>query len=245
MVKFGGPGRGRKKGAAAAVEDDRVAARREFRDISREVFEFGKHCDTMTDEFKEKFGSGEHHFGTRASSVWDAMPNKDIDLNKGRKRVRVPYNMVQRSREKKRIAAEKAAAQAAPVEDDPVHSAEMLRRRERRAQGLSDRRPAPPGQTYADLIRKRAGDRSGMRGIGSGERGYKATGIGKFDAESGILHIRDFELGGLRKAQRVIDARKKGKSLQAAMASVNAGTAGKTKRKPIGWKRKGQAKRRR
>ena len=94
------------------------------------------------------------------------------------------------------------------------------------------------------MLRKRAGDRSGMRGIGSGERGYKATGLGKYDRDTGILHIRDFELGGLRKAQRIIDARKKGKSLKAAMAAANPERGGKSKRKPIGWKRKGQAKRR-
>ena len=243
MVKFNGMyGKKKKRNIGTIVEDDRIAARREFRDISHEVYEFGRKCDSETDAFKEKFGSGEHHFGTRASSIWDAMPNKDIDLNKSRKRVRVPYAMIQRSREKKRIAAEKLAAQAIPIEEDPVHSAEMLRRRERRAKGLSDSRS--DGESYAEYIRKRAGDRSGLRGIGSGERGYKATGIGKFDSETGVLHIRDFELGGLRKAQRVIDARKKGKSLQDAMASVNSSRAGKVKRKPIGWKRKGQAKRR-
>lgn len=229
-------------GRDGTVMDARAAARAEFRSVAQEVYAFGRRCETQSDAYVAHFGAGEHHFGTRASSVWDAMPNRDVDLNKARRRVRVPYPMVQRSLAKRRAAAAKAAAAAPPPEEDPVHSAEMARKRQRTAEGSGSGsgRAHSTSQSFAEWRRQRAGDRSGLRGIGTGERGVRATGIGRFDTATGVLHIRDFELGGVRHAQRVIAERKKGRSLGAAVAAAAARTAPAPKGKHIGWKRKGQ-----
>ena len=226
-------------GRGGEVEDARAAARAEFQSVSREVYAFGRRCEAQSDAYVAHFGAGEHHFGTRASSVWDAMPNRDVDRNKARRRAVVPYPMVQRARAKRREAAERAAAAAPPPEEDPVHSAEMARKRQRRAEGGGSGHSA--GQSFAEWKRARAGDRSGLRGIGTGARGVRATGIGRFDAATGVLHIRDYELGGVRRAQRVVDARKKGRSLGAAVAAATASaSASAPKASRIGWKRKGQ-----
>ena len=238
-------GKGSGRGRGKAPLSDRAAARQEFQRVSQEVYDFGRRCGMSSAEFEEKYGTGEHHFGTSMSSVWDAMPNKDIDLTKARKRPRIPYPVLKRSLEKRREEAARQRALAAPRDEDPVRSAEALRRKASSSYASSRRRER---ESFAEWVRKRAGDRSGMKGIGRGERGYKATGLGKYDSRTGVLHIRDFEMGGLRKAQRIIQARKKGRSLSAAMAEVMPSGGSKKqkggKKHKVGWRRKGKANRR-
>ena len=242
-------------GRGGEVDAARAAARAEFRSVSAEVYAFGRQCGTQSADYVARFGAGAHHFGTRASAVWAAMPNRDVDLNKARRRVRVPYPMLKRSLQKKAEAAAKLAAAAPPPEEDPLRSAALLRKRQRLGDGTSasgvgsgshsSSDNKKKGQSFAEWKRQRAGDRSGLRGIGTGARGVKATGVGRYDTATGVLHIRDFELSGVRRAQRVIAERKKGRSLGAAVAAASgAAAAAAPKAHRVGWRRKGQHNRR-
>ena len=85
--------------------------------------------------------------------------------------------------------------------------------------------------SMVDFIRKRAGNRSGMRGLGDGSRGLNATGVGHF--KDGFLHI----------SQKEIDARSGNKGGPRRLGALTKGrSTAPIGNRAAGWIRKGRSK---
>lgn len=191
------------------LSPEEQAVRDEFCSISKEVFAFGKSRGKA---------------GLR-KSIYSVMPNINVDKDKGKKRPVLPYKMYQRSIQKRKLLQEKREARAPPPMDNPFVA---LKKKEKKKKS---------GRTMAEFLHQKAGNRSGMSGIGDGSRGLNPTRVGHF--KDGILHISRKEIEartGNRGGPRRLGSLTKGRSTAPiGNRSGGGGSSG-------GWKRKGKAK---
>lgn len=203
---FGGPAK--KKGKKEnKLTPEEQAVRDEFCAISSEVYAFGKNGGNTAIK----------------KDIYQFMPNADIDKDKQKKRVVLPYKLYQKSVKKRKLLEEKLKAEAPPAMDDPL--AAIMRKNSK------DKKRKRGGNSMADFIRQQAGNRSGMRGLGDGSRGLNATGVGHF--KDGFLHVSQKEIearSGNRGGPRRLGALTKGKS-KAPIGN-----------RATGWMRKGRSK---
>lgn len=203
-----GGNRGSKRGKKDKknLTPEEQAIRDEFCSISSEVYAFGKN---------------EGLAGAR-KNIYDYMPNADIDKDKQKKRPPVPYKIYQRAMKNRKLEEEKRAANAPPVMDDPL------------AALLAKKKKKSGGRTMAEYIRQKAGNRSGMSGIGDGSRGINPTSVGRF--RDGILHI----------SQKEIDARTGNRGGPRRLGALTKGrSTAPIGNRAVGWMKKGRSKKRR
>ena len=195
------------------LSPEEQAVRDEFCSISKEVFAFGKS--------RGKAGL--------KKSIYSVMPNINVDKDKGKKRPVLPYKMYQRSIQKRKLRQEKREAMAPPAMDNPFLA-------------LKKKKEKKSGRTMAEFLRQKAGNRSGMSGIGDGSRGLNPTKVGHF--KDGILHISRKEIEertGNRGGPRRLGSLTKGMSTAPIGNRSGGGGGGGGSG---GWKRKGKAKKR-
>jgi hypothetical protein len=182
-------GGGRRRGGGSGGD----AVRAEFKEISGEVFRFGKSGGKST-----------------RPTIRDCLPLGFLGKKVFKKRT-VPFTQHKRSVEKKREKAEKIKAAAVPADELPVY-----------------KKPTKPKgrnrQTTKLSERTRLDDRRGLGRVGNGTRGIRTTTIGRY--KNGLLTIANHEAPGARQQRS------------------NSLAQPPTKRKKVGWIRKGQRNKR-